>query len=485
MNSPTLQSHHTGTNGAETSVQIPKIFEQQKAFHPQIANTTAKERIQKLKQLHKAIEANRDAIYRALNADFRKSEAETDLTEIMQVVGEIRYAIRHLKKWLKPHRVAPTLVALTTRSWIRYEPRGVVLVISPWNYPFNLTLGPVVSAIAAGNCIMVKPSEFTPQTNAVVRKILGEVFPENEIAVIEGDATVATELLKLPFDHIFFTGNPNVGKIVMKAASENLASVTLELGGKSPVIIDESANINDAAKKVVWGKYLNMGQTCVAPDYVLVNSKVFPEFLEKVQHYIAKLYGETEAERKANNSYPRVISQRHHERLVELIRDAVENGATLAAGGQSDAAEKYISPTVLTDVSPDSRVMQEEIFGPVLPILSFDHLEAATATIAKLEKPLALYIFSRNRKNTDYFLNQTTSGGTCINDVALQFSHLNLPFGGVNHSGIGSSHGFFGFKAFSHGRAVLKHFSNTPITLLFPPYTGTVKKLIRLVEKVL
>ena len=298
MNSPTLQSHHTGTNGAETSVQIPKIFEQQKAFHPQIANTTAKERIQKLKQLHKAIEANRDAIYRALNADFRKSEAETDLTEIMQVVGEIRYAIRHLKKWLNPHRVSPTLVALTTRSWIRYEPRGVVLVISPWNYPFNLTLGPVVSAIAAGNCIMVKPSEFTPQTNAVVRKILGEVFPENEIAVIEGDATIATELLKLPFDHIFFTGNPNVGKIVMKAASENLASVTLELGGKSPVIIDESANINDAAKKVVWGKYLNMGQTCVAPDYVLVNSKVFPEFLEKVQHYIAKLYGETEAERR-------------------------------------------------------------------------------------------------------------------------------------------------------------------------------------------
>jgi aldehyde dehydrogenase (NAD+) len=461
-----------------------QIFNAQRAHHPTIAATDYRVRIKKLKKLLQTVREFRREIYQAMYDDFRKSEPEVDLTEILQVTAEIKHAIRHLKKWMKPKRVSPTLIALTTKSWIQYEPKGVVLILSPWNYPFNLTLGPVISAVAAGNCMMVKPSEFTPNSTKVIKKILEHTFETNEVAVIEGGSEVATELLKLPFNHIFFTGSPQVGKIVMRAAAEHLSSVTLELGGKSPVIISESANINDAAKKIVWGKYLNMGQTCIAPDYILVHQKVYEQFVDKVKAYIAKLYGEAESVRQSNTYYPRVVNAKHFQRLTSLLQEAHAKGATIESGGVLDENENYISPTILSNVSTDMRIMQEEIFGPILPLIPYTDDDEAIRFINRMEKPLALYIFSRRRKQYLHLLKHINSGGACINDIALHFSHLNLPFGGANHSGIGSSHGFYGFKAFSHERSVLKHFSNSPISLLFPPYTDFKKRLIKLLEKI-
>ena len=464
--------------------EYQRIFSAQKAYAPAVAATNYRERIKKLKKLLQTVQEFRQEIYQAMYDDFRKSEPEVDLTEILQVIAEIKHAIRHLKKWMKPKRVSPTLVALTTKSCIQYEPKGVVLILAPWNYPFNLTLGPVISAIAAGNCMMVKPSEYTPNSSKVIKKILEHTFERNEVAVFEGGSEVATELLKLPFNHMFFTGSPQVGKIVMRAAAEHLSSVTLELGGKSPVIITESANVSDAAKKIVWGKYLNMGQTCIAPDYILVHQKVYGQFVEKAKSYIAKLYGQEEAERKANTYYPRVVNAKHFNRLKSLLQEAIESGAKIETGGTMDERENYISPTILSDVSSDMRIMQEEIFGPILPLIPYASDEEAIHFVNRMEKPLALYIFSRNSTQYRHILKHTSSGGACINDIALQFSHLNLPFGGVNHSGIGSAHGFYGFKAFSHERAVLKHFSHSPISILFPPYTNFKKRLIKLLEKI-
>ena len=472
---------------AETSrtVKIADLFEAQSLHRWTMASTSAAERISRLRKLQTHILANREKIQRALHMDFRKPAGEVDITEIYVVLSEIRHVIRHLKRWMRPSRVRPTLAMSSTRSKIHYEPRGVVLIMAPWNYPFNLSMGPLVSAIAAGNCAIIKPSEYTPHTSSLIKQIVSAVFEPQEVAVVEGDVEVGKALLELPFDHIFFTGSPEVGKIVMGAAARHLTSVTLELGGKSPVIVGETANIDDAAQKIVAGKFANCGQTCIAPDYLLVARKVLPQLVNSLKLHIENAYGKDDAERQASVDFARIVSQKHFARLKGLLDDALSNAASVEIGGMTDPGERYIAPTILTDVSHDDVLMSEEVFGPILPVLAVDDTEEAIRIIQKKAKPLALYVFSRDQAEIDNVIGKTSAGGSCINEVAIQFLHLNLPFGGVNNSGIGNSHGFYGFKAFSHERAVLRHHRFSPLKLLYPPYEGLTKKLIDLTVKYL
>ncbi|MGH1364781.1 MAG: aldehyde dehydrogenase family protein [Calditrichia bacterium] len=468
-----------------TPHDIEHIFQKQLAFAPKVKQSSYRERKAKLKNLLKWIYANQPRIHAALAADFRKPEAEVDLTEIFVVTSELKHTVRHLRYWMYPDYVAPNLALLTTRSKILYEPKGTVLIISPWNYPFNLTVSPLVSAIAAGNTVMIKPSELSPNTSQLLQEMVSELFQEEEVALFQGGVDVSTELLKQPFHHIFFTGSPRVGKIVMEAASKNLSGVTLELGGKSPAIVDKSANLKDAAAKLVWGKFSNCGQTCIAPDYVLVDKAVIEKLGNELQLAVQAAYGKTAEQREASPDYARIISQRHLNRLLDMLAESLDSNARLLIGGDSSANDRYFSPTILTDVPNDSRLMQEEIFGPILPVIAYQDLNEALSIINSREKPLALYIFSKNRKVTNRLLAETTAGGTGVNEVLLQFAHPNLPFGGINNSGLGNSHGFYGFRAFSHERPVLRHNALSPLKLLMPPYSKTVRKLTKLVARFL
>jgi aldehyde dehydrogenase (NAD+) len=454
---------------------IPDVFARQQQTAILLRTSTAAERIAKLKKLEAAVLAHKAAIYRALHKDLHKPEAESDLSEIMPVISEIHHTAKHLKSWMRTKRVAPTMTLLGTQARIRYEPKGVCLIISPWNYPVNLTLGPLASAIAAGNTAIIKPSELTPACAAVMADIIRSAFDPSEIALFEGDAAVSTELLALPFDHIFFTGSPAVGKIVMAAAAKNLTSVTLELGGKSPVIVDATADIAKAASSIMWGKFINNGQTCIAPDYLYVHETILPEFLEKSKAAITKMYG---ADASTSPDYCRMVNEKHFSRVKRLIDDATASGAVIAAGGATEIADKFISPTLLTNVSESSEVMKEEIFGPVLPVIAYSDIAGPLAHINGNPKPLALYVYSKNDETIGRVITETSTGGACINMSMLHFSHANLPFGGVNNSGIGASHGIFGFKAFSHERAVLRDKFST-IPMLFPPYTARVRWIIK------
>ncbi len=447
---------------------IERIYEAQQRNRASVGATTAAERIEKLRRFERLVLARRDEIRTAMWEDYRKPAAEVDLSEIYPVVSEARHAIRHLRSWMKPKRVPTRLALLGSRSSIVHEPKGVVLIISPWNFPFNLTLGPLVSAIAAGNCVMLKPSEMTPASTACMRRIIGELFEEDEVALIDGDASVAEALLRKKFDHIFFTGSPAVGKIVMKAAAEHLTSVTLELGGKSPAIVDSTANVGEAARKIAWGKFFNSGQVCIAPDYALVHESVRDEF-------VAKLRTATEAMGDASRGV--IVNDRHAARVKRLIDQAVGNGAAVALGGTTQG--RKIDATVLTNVPPDSAVMQEEIFGPVLPVLTYRSLDEAFEIIEGKEHPLVLYIFSRDRKVARQILRNTRAGGTAINHTLIHFYQLDLPFGGVGHSGVGKSHGFAGFEAFSNPRGVLdQRLPFSAIEMLFPPYKGKLKEML-------
>jgi len=465
---------------------IQRIFDAQQANRQNVKNTTASQRKKKLNDLKKLIFRRREDIQKALYNDFRKAAAEVDFTEIYPTVTEIRHTVSHLSEWMRPVSVETPLSYAGSSAKLIYEPKGVVLIISPWNYPFYLCMDPLVSAIAAGNCVMLKPSEYTPNISRLMKEMITELFPENEIAVIEGDYQVSSVLLKLKFDHIFFTGSPQIGKVVMRAAAEHLTSVTLELGGKSPVIVDETANIKTAAKHIAWGKYVNNGQTCVAPDYLFVHESKYDELLAELKKNIELSYGNTELARSESPDYCRIVNAKHQARIKQLIEEAVHDGANVAFGGQLKDEENFISPTILTDASFDSMVMREEIFGPVLPLFKYRNIEEPLGFIAKNEKPLSLYIFSTSNKNTNYILQNTTAGGTVINDTMLQVTHPSLPFGGVNNSGIGSGHGHFGFKGFSHERAVLKQPSFfTAAQSMYPPYNGLVRKLIDLTLKYL
>ena len=454
-----------------------EIFSRQQEFALGLRATNAKQRLEKLEKLRLVINRRKREVYAAAAADFSKPEAEVDLAEIFPVLHEIAHARRHLKKWMKPKPVLPTLAMIGTQSWIKYEPKGVSLIISPWNYPFNLTFAPLVSAIAAGNTAIIKPSEMTPHCAALIKSIVQEVFDPEEVAVFEGEAKTAEELLKLPFNHIFFTGSPAVGRIVMRAASDYLASVTLELGGKSPVIIDETANLKKAARNLVWGKFSNGGQTCIAPDHVYVHENVMAEFIVHARLQIERAYGKTSSAQQNSPDYCRIVNDPHYDRLSNWLDDAIEKGGKVLAGDHRVAADRFIAPTLLTQVPDDALLMQQEIFGPLLPIIPFMEIKQVIAQINQQPKPLALYIYSKNNKNINDILDNTSAGGSCINHSVVHFLQGNLPFGGVNNSGLGSAHGYYGFKAFSHERAVLRdRFSITH--WLFPPYTPTVKRLI-------
>ncbi|MEA2344908.1 MAG: aldehyde dehydrogenase [Thermoanaerobaculia bacterium] len=451
---------------AAASDDIERIYAKQRANRDRVAATSPAERIEKLRRFHAAMFAHRAEFYGALWADYQKPAPEVDMSEIYPVVAEARHAIRHLRRWMRPRRVTTPLALLGSRSRIVHEAKGVVLILSPWNFPVNLTLGPFVSAIAAGNCVMIKPSEMTPHTSALMKRIIGELFDESEAAVIEGDAGVAEALLRKKWDHIFFTGSPAVGRVVMKAASEHLTPVTLELGGKSPVIVDRTANLDEAAKKIAWGKFLNCGQICIAPDYLLIDEAIQAPFVEKLRAAIAPETG-------------LIVNDRHAARIKHLFDDAVSGGAEVVAGGGFD--QRAITPTLLANVDPESPVMQQEIFGPLLPMITYRTLDDALGIIAAREKPLVLYLFSRSRKVIDDVLRRTTAGGTAINDTLVQFYQLNLPFGGVGESGVGKAHGQFGFEAFSNARGVFEQPTRfSAIQLLYPPYTKFKKKLIDL-----
>ncbi|MFT7588068.1 MAG: aldehyde dehydrogenase (NAD+) [Limisphaerales bacterium] len=469
--------------GLEQRKEILRVFDLQRKNRRAMANTDAKARISKLKKLHKSILDNKQALQHAMEQDFKKHPTEVDLTEIFPSTSEIKHIISNVAEWMLPQKVDTPLPMLGTESKIHFEARGTCLIISPWNYPINLTFIPLASAIAAGNTAIIKPSEYTPHTSRVMAEMLKALFPESEVALFEGDHTVSSELLNLKFDHIFFTGSPAIGKVVMKAAAEHLTSVTLELGGKSPVIVDETANISDAARKIVWGKLLNKGQTCVAPDYLLVHESKKEELLDELEQHVKKLYSDA-GDIQDSASYCRIVNKRHHHRIAGLLQDAVDKGATIRFGGELDEADCFIAPTVLTEVNSDMKIMEEEIFGPLLPVLSYTDLESVVDIINDGEKPLAMYVFSKRNSNVDFLLKNTSSGGVTVNDVILHFANPNLPFGGVNNSGMGQCHGIYGFKAFSHQRSVLKQKTKLAANqLMYPPYTDAVATRAKLTIK--
>ena len=454
---------------------LRELFEQQRAHQYAVARTTAKQRIRKLRHLLHAVQAHRTDIQRALYQDFRKPPEEVDLVETFIVTGEIKHAIRNLRRWMRPRRVSTPLHLVGSRSYVQYDPKGVCLLISPWNFPLNLTLGPLVGAIAAGNCVIIKPSEHTPHIAALMQRLIESCFEPREIAMVQGDAEVAKALLDLPFNHIFFTGAPSIGKLVMRAAARHLASVTLELGGKSPTIVDETADIRTAATRIAHSKWSNAGQICIAPDYVLVHHSKREELVAALRDTLQRFFG-TDPQR--SEAYARMVNARHHGRVCDYLADARERGATVAIGGHTETGSDYIAPTVLTDVPDEARVMTEEIFGPLLPIKTYRRLDEAVQYINAGEKPLALYLYSERQATIDRVLRDTRSGGVCINQSAMHFYNNHLPFGGANNSGSGSDHGWFGFEAFSNRKAVYRQLFAGPTSLLTPPYTGWKRWII-------
>ena len=458
--------------------RMRSAFESQRETALAWRESTADERIARVKKLRDAVLARRAALHAAFLRDYRKSPTEVEGSELLPLMDEMRHAIGRLRRWMRPRRVRPTSVTLGTVSSIEHQPRGRVLIVAPWNYPLSLSLGPLVSALAAGNTAIVKPSEMTPAVSSVLAAIVADAFTADEVALVEGGPATAQALLDLPFDHFFFTGSTAVGKIVMGAAAKHLASVTLELGGKSPAIVTPSADLERAAQALMWGKFLNAGQTCIAPDHVFVHESVKERFIAESLRVLERSYG-APARWKSNPDLTGLVNERHARRIAALLDDATARGAAVLCGGEVDVAARYAAPTLLDRVAREARVMQEEIFGPLLPLVAYTSLDAVIADINARPKPLALYVFGRDRDETRRVIRRTSSGGACVNHCVVHFAHGGLPFGGVNDSGMGNAHGFFGFKAFSHERAVL---TATPLMLaklFFPPFTASRQRLVR------
>lgn len=463
---------------ADIRAELQRVFALQQAHRWTQAKTSVEERIARLQRLRHAIVAHRERLAEAVYKDFRKHATEFELTEISVVLQELQHTVAHLEDWLQPRSVPTPLQHFGTRSEVRYEARGVVLILAPWNYPFQLLVAPLIGALAAGNCVILRPSEKTAHTAAVVQDLIRSTFDEREVAIFTGGVEVADALLELPFDHIFFTGSTRIGKKVMAKAAEHLASVTLELGGKSPCIIDETANLRATAERVVWGKFVNAGQTCVSPDYVLVHEKVQDAFVEQTRQAIARFYGSTEEARKQSPDLARIIDDGAFRRLKALLEETAAEGARVEIGGQTDAQERYIAPTVLTGVSPASAIMREEIFGPILPVLTWKSVEDVHALVERFGKPLVLYAFSRREKEVEALLRNTTSGAVLVNNTLMHVGHPELPFGGVGASGQGSYHGEASIRAFSHERAVMRQGRPIGVKMFYPPYSVRTKRLL-------
>jgi aldehyde dehydrogenase (NAD+) len=447
-------------------------------------SSTLVERKERLTKVLNWINAHQEAIHEALWLDFNKPAPEVDLNEIFPVTSEIKHCLKNLSNWMRPQPQPTPLPMFGTSAFVVAEPKGRALLISPWNFPFNLAIGPLVSALAAGCTAILKPSEYAPHTAQLVFDLVSDLFAPHEVAVCLGEKEVASELLALPFDHIFFTGSPAIGKIVMRAAAQHLSSVTLELGGKSPVILDASADLKDAAEKLIWGKFVNCGQTCIAPDYILVPEDKKEIFIGHAREVLTRYYDPEGKGISQSPDYARLINTKHFERISQLLEDALQKGAQVEAGGELDEESRYLAPTLISGITEDMLVFQEEIFGPILPILSYNHLNDALALIHSQPKPLALYFFGKDDSRAKRVMRETSSGNLVINDCVLHFLHSELPFGGVNNSGIGKAHGKYGFLAFSNEKGVLKQrigFNN--VSLLRPPYGIRVKKLIATMMK--
>src|SRR5215510_1123421 len=431
---------------------IERVFALQQAYQWEVKASSAEQRKEKLRKLQAAVQAHADEIMAAVKQDTRKPEGEIKVTEILGVLGNIQKNIDNLDQWMKPVEVTPSQNPNDTAR-IVHEARGVCLILGPWNFPLGLTMGPLAAAIAAGNCCMVKLTDLCPATAGVAAKIIKQAFEERDVALFEGGVDVATALLELPFSHIFFTGSTRVGKLVMAAAAKNLASVTLELGGKSPVIVDDGADVKKVAGDLAAAKQFNGGQACISPDYVFVKESqkgaLIEEFRAKVK---SNLYGDDGKIKKDNIA--QIVNDQNFARIKKLFDDAVAKGAKVAVGGTLEQGDRTIHPTLLTDVTPDMQILQEEIFAPIVPIVTYKNLDEVIGHITRGGKPLALYIYSNDKNNIDKILGRTSSGGVTINGFFSHYLESQLPFGGVNQSGMGSYHGVFGFKAFSHERAI-------------------------------
>ena len=477
-----------------TNEKLNTLFEEQGKNRWKIAQTSVKERIAKLLKLRKVIEARQQEFYDAVWADFHKPKTEAWLTEVYPALQEIDHTMNHLPDWIEDKDGSWSFLFPLNSSVSHFEPKGRVLIMAPWNYPFLLFISPVVAAVAAGNVVIAKPSHKTPHVAEILESIIKDVFPQNEVAVVQGaGAEIGDQLLALPFDHVFFTGSPNVGAHVAEEAAKIHAGVTLELGGKSPVIILDDVKIKDAAKKLAWGKCLNAGQTCIAPDYMLCPRRLMQPLAEAIADNITKMYGDTDEARRNSDIFVHIVESRTVERHQALIKDALDNGAKAVLGAQfspEDIENRYTPATVLTDVTPDMRIMESEIFGPILPIIPYDSLEEAIAFVQARPKPLALYIFGKSEVKINEVIARTTSGSTCVNHCILQIANQSVPFGGVGMSGTGNYHGIYGFKTFSHERNVMRQSALDTMTFLYPPYHKDNEKSLRariqnLVKKIL
>lgn len=473
--------------------ELNSLFEAQGKKRWAVANTTAKERIVKLQKLRKAIVERQQEFYDAVWADFHKPKTEAWMTEIFPALAEIDDAIARLPDWMEDKPGRWSWLFPLNQSVSHFEPKGRVLIMAPWNYPFLLFLSPITAAVAAGNVVIAKPSHKTPHVAAFLESLIAGVFEKDEVAVVQGSgAEIGDKLLALPFDHVFFTGSPKVGAHVAECAAKVHAGVTLELGGKSPVIVLDSTKIADAAKKIAWGKCLNAGQTCIAPDYMLCPRSLVQPLADAIADNIKKMYGDTEEARKDCENFVRIVETRAAERHKALMEDAVGKGAKAVIGGAEfcDADARYTPATVLTGVTPEMDIMQSEIFGPILPIVAYDSLDEAIQFVQARPKPLALYIFGKDDATINRIMSNTSSGSTCVNHCILQIENLSVPFGGVGMSGTGNYHGIYGFKTFSHERNVMHQGAFDPLSCLYPPYhnahdKGWRAKIQRLAKKVL
>ncbi|WP_410695192.1 aldehyde dehydrogenase [Chryseobacterium sp. SIMBA_028] len=453
-------------------MEIERIVQDQRDFFKTQQTKSLAFRKMYLEKLRNLIISNEHLLYEAIYKDFGKSKFDTFTTEISFILNDIDYYLKNLKSLSKPKKVSTNLVNQLGSSKIYAEPLGCVLVIGAWNYPYQLSLSPIIAAITAGNCCILKPSEIAENTMKAMANIINENFPSEYLYVYEGGIDETTELLKLKFDKIFFTGSTKVGKIIYKAAAENLTPVILELGGKSPVIVTKNANLDIAAKRIVWGKFLNAGQTCVAPDYLLIEETVQEQFLEMLRKYIQEFKYNADSEQ-----YTKIINQRNFQRLVNLI-----DKDKIYFGGNLNEEKRYIEPTILSNVDWSDNVMQEEIFGPILPVISFKNYNIALNAVLELEKPLAAYLFTNNNEEKEQFTKKLSFGGGCINDTVMHLSNDNLPFGGVGSSGIGNYHGKYGFEAFSHQKSILEKATWGEPSIKYPPYSekklNWIKKLL-------
>jgi len=448
---------------------IPQALTQMRAFFAAGKIRDVDFRVAQLKKLKEGIRKYEPEIMASLYDDMRKPPFEAYASEIGILYTEIDHIIRHLHSWSRPRRVATPVIHFLSRSRIYHDPYGVVLIISPWNYPFQLTVAPLIGAIAAGNCVLIKPSEFSSSTSATIEKMITELFDSDYVTVFQGEAEATKKLLEEKFDYIFFTGSTAVGRVVMTAAARYLTPVTLELGGKSPAIVDEDANLNYGIKRIAWGKFFNAGQTCIAPDYVLVHRKIKDTFIEKIIGTLHTFYGENPM---MSPDYARIINERHFNRLLQLMKSG-----WVIYGGNNQRKDLYIAPTIIDQVSPGDPVMQEEIFGPILPLIEYSDIDEAIAFVNQRPRPLALYCFSENKNIQKKILRETSAGGGCINDTISHIGSQELPFGGIGESGMGSYHGKASFDTFTHRRSILFRSNLLDIPLRYPPYRDRVSLL--------